>query len=253
MLLSVSRSLVIVFPFYKVSQTGVLFSFLLYSLIVNLHALVPLATTQDPFQSYDKTVAYCYYAVTQREHRIVVEVMFAIFVGAPAIFIFTSFVVATIKLSRQRMQCSRNHRAAVTIALFTGTFLICNIPCFLNRTLFTLTAIIPPGEYPGPVYSNPFMTFYSWVLFDIFITALNAAVNPAVYLCRMAGFRAWLLGGRRGREANTQREPETHDTEIVLANRDCVEMTTMSSTLDFGVYPSPTLVLGVSATMDSDL
>ena len=121
------------------------------------------------------------------------EGLYTIEVGLPPVVSFISFVICTVKLaSSSPVESSKqkNKRAAVTVTMFTGLFLVCNMPLFINRTLETITTAV--YSYPGPIYSNNFMYWYSWPVSDILFTVLNAALNPVLYYYRMSGLRDWI-------------------------------------------------------------
>ena len=204
MLLSVSRTIVIVSPFYKVTKKAVLLSFIVYSILLLLHITIPNAVTETEFE-YFKPEGMCTNdIISDGVLGAIDEGLNTMTVAVPAVITFLSFLVSTRYLYRARLSHSRNHQASLTMAIFTGAFLLCNLPFFLNTLIFALTVSLF-SPYPGPLYSSNFMFFYSWVLSDLFATVLNAALNPVLYYYRMAGFRGWLVGStpQRGPNART--------------------------------------------------
>ena len=98
-----------------------------------------------------------------------------------------------------RFTSSLNHlnqvkvRATVTILIFTGTYVVFNIPIFV---LFVLRLLLFPlkEKYPGRFFSNWFIYRYGWNLCKMLLPAINSALNPIIYYTRMNRFKAWLLG-----------------------------------------------------------
>ena len=88
----------------------------------------------------------------------------------------------------------RKRESSVTMIYFTVIFLICNFFTFLNNVVY-IASLASEGvdNYPGLLYSNTFMFFYSWVISEIVCTVINAALNPILYFCRMRRMRCWVL------------------------------------------------------------
>ena len=121
------------------------------------------------------------------------SVLDAVEVGLTAGVCCVSFVICTVKLatsSPTETAKRRNKRAAVTVTIFTGLFLVCNMPYFINRVLETITVNF--YSYPGPIFSHTFMYWYSWTLSKVFLTVVNAVLNPVVYYYSVTGFKGWM-------------------------------------------------------------
>ena len=201
MLLSLSRTIVIISPFFKVNKSAVISSFVLYSVLLAVFlgwsAVKPSVCFQGNAQcGFNRNEGYCYRVLNSLNGDIsrgLNQAMYAILIGFPAVIITASFIVSTAELYRQQQSISnrRNRRASVTMTLFTAAFLVCNFPNFTNTALY---AVASSGlvTYPGPIYSNKFMYFYSWVISEVFLTVLNASLNPILYFYRMSGFRTYL-------------------------------------------------------------
>ena len=200
LLLSVSRTLAIVFPFRRVSKNAVIASFVLYP-IINL-VLDFVAYRAGITYVYGSDGPYCYelesdYTLNQPIVKTILKISnirSTIQLGLPPIIIFLSFLICLYKLTRgHKMRSSRrlSRRATVTISMVTGLFLACNLPYFTLYTLETITFLV--FNYPGPIFSNTFMFFYSWTVGKILVTALNVTLNPLLYFWRMSEFRVWVL------------------------------------------------------------
>ena len=81
----------------------------------------------------------------------------------------------------------------MTITIFAGTFLACNIPAFLlQMKYFVLYIKEVEGARDRGVNRGAIMEWYAHLLSHFFLTLFNAAVNPCLYLLRMPDFRRWL-------------------------------------------------------------
>ena len=85
------------------------------------------------------------------------------------------------------------HRATCTIILVTVFYVITNLPLFVNYVFYLITIL--SFEWPGPIYDDYVMYFYSWNLTAILSTGLNASINPIIYLTRFKQYRKWVSNG----------------------------------------------------------
>lgn len=87
---------------------------------------------------------------------------------------------------RKELQRSRN-RATVTILLFTGVYAVFNVPLVVSEILHTIDY---HNDYRFDFHSFDYDKQY-YLYYDNFISllsvALNAAINPLLYLWRMPG------------------------------------------------------------------
>ena len=196
MLMSVSRSVKIVFIHYKIKRNLLIISFIVYTFFIAIwEVLIVIFGGKNMFYSYNSIDAYCYYEIEGRPFSYIDQLISAFTIGIPPIITTISFTVFIIrlKMSTKGQNLKRNnqkHHAAVTMTLFTSLFLVCNFPCLLNNILWFLTKL--PGKYSVEVvYQNKFMFFYGWLIGDIVCTVVNAALNPVLYLLRKKKFRRW--------------------------------------------------------------
>ncbi|XP_063692451.1 tachykinin-like peptides receptor 86C [Bolinopsis microptera] len=240
LLLSVSRTIAIVKPFYKIRIITVMCSLLAYVFILILipvvqYVVIPL---RGEFK-YSWDGAYCYYNFEMKFEHAVNLVM----VGLPPILTFISFLVSIIRLTADRKKVGPGakaketqkwkYRASVTIVLFTTLFLVCNLPLFINM-LHNMTTRFFGVDYPGVYFGTRFMYWYSWHVAKMESVVVNAALNPVLYFWRMSKFRVWCVdvvicrGLRKEEEGNkpgfTQVQtstvfmPEKVELEKVLEN-----------------------------------
>ena len=193
MLLSLSRAIAILCPFYNINKKGVFASIAVYFLYQSVWDTLHIYSAEEVHY----TAGFCQ-MYSESSLNIASQINFSITSGVPPIIVFVSFLVSITELrmtdaTESAIHDRRNQRASETITFFAAIFLSCNLPTFLNNALFTFT-MAQYERYPGPIYDNNFMYFYSWILSEIFCTVLNASLNPLLYFWRMKNMRAWLLG-----------------------------------------------------------
>jgi hypothetical protein len=192
MLLSLSRAIVILFPFYKVNKAAIyksIFAYFIYHCIWNT-----LYITLSGYAHYDTATGLCLVYSDSLFYDIF-RANYSICLGIPPLAVFLSFMASIIKLLRENIMDEsqkRNRKASITITYFSVTFLLCNSVSFFNQSLFTFS-MAWYKIYPGPLYDNNFMFFYSWLLSELFCTVLNAFLDPLLYFWRMKEMRLWLL------------------------------------------------------------
>lgn len=202
MALSVSRTLVIVAPLYKLKRWIMISAISGYCTVLFALDLVEGSSTVVKFISVGPfCVASPLHNSTGRGYSGWVTIsksLVTMQLGLPAVATFFSFLITTSVLSRpsiNRACRQRNRRASTTVAIFTGVFLTCNLPFFVLMILNTVTRIAG-FQYPHPYFSSLFMSHYSWLIGKIHLTVLNSVLNPVVYYYRMSSFRGWLRGNK---------------------------------------------------------
>ena len=200
LLLSASRTVAIVLPFYRIKKWQVitlLYVCLLYSGLRQGGLLLA-----GFLSVYGADTATCYPIpgddLTDSQNFIVQMDYFLLStdVTLPGILIFISFVISTIKLlskSKVSSAQARHCRAAITITIFTGVFLLCFLPFCAMFTLLAISTVIYKDEVHNyKPFSNSFINWYAWTLSGFFMNTLNASLVVVVYLTRMNNFRSWL-------------------------------------------------------------
>ena len=132
---------------------------------------------------------------------------FQYFFEATNIFLFStvtfiSFVVIMVRLwSRKSTKLlsrtisatqAKFFEASITVSIFTGLFLLTNLPLFINVLLITLSDIYSDKTEVKAIFSQFYMKYYSWVISKVVCVVLNASLNPLVYILRMKDFRSWI-------------------------------------------------------------
>ena len=195
MLLSLSRSIKLIFLQYKIRKKYLIASFFLYTLYTAFwNVVVELFGGKNKYYAYSNIAGFCYYDIAEEPFSFIEQLVRTLTIGIPTTITTISFIVFVIKLHiSQKNQVSRmnkkKYQAAVTMAIFTTLFLVCNLPCFLNNILWFILKLL--DEQPNKIYGNTFMFFYSWLISDIVCTVLNAALNPVLYFYRIKHVREW--------------------------------------------------------------
>ena len=191
MLLSVSRAIAILFPFFRVSKCLVLLSILIYFVF---HVIMNSIYFANQDTVYVTASGLCHLCDDSSMTAAYVFIYTAcLFV--PPVVVFIAVLASISKLRTEdttETSQRRNHQASVTIAYFSSLFLLCNSLTYTNMLLYKISVV--KDEYPGRFYNNNFMFFYSWLLAELVTTVLNASLNPLLYLWRIQEMRTWMLG-----------------------------------------------------------
>ena len=81
-------------------------------------------------------------------------------------------------------------KASLTISIFAGVFLACNLPCLVTEVMYA-TLHYRQGAIKLMV-GRRFYRWYGHLLSHVFLPVLNGVLNPCIYLGRMTDFRAWI-------------------------------------------------------------
>lgn len=197
MVISVSRTVAIRYPFFQVKIGAVKLSCLAYALFLLLFVM-SLYFKEKIMIVYYSAVVHCNPIFWIDEESEVVLWTFHIIVKLTKmvlvpITVFISLVISSVELLRKPTLCNEDdaqfRRISVTIALFTCVFLVCNIPVFLLTIQGSWRYWFNTGPLP-----NWGVFWYDWLVGHVFLLITNAAVNPCLYLCRMSHFRDWVSG-----------------------------------------------------------
>ena len=205
MLLSVSRAITLILLRYKIRKKFLIAACLAYtSFLLMWHVIAHIFGGPDKWYGFYEFDVYCYRYLSTKPVSYIEQLIRAICIGFPPIVTTVSFTIVSYKLLQNSQVSNKNkrkHEAAVTMAMFTALFLVCNLPCLLNNIMWFVTLLF--YTYPEPIYSHPFMAYYSWLISDVVCTVLNAALNPILYVCRMGQFRQWVSTGCSRQTRNT--------------------------------------------------
>ena len=223
--LSGTRIYILLYPLRRVRSTMVLYSLAVVWVLMTCFFVVPpsLGLAQITYHWNDgycwaeaipgKDISYTWDKLDQT--------MDAIGLACPIIPIticctFTVYKIKTVenkshgltKRGTRNKALDRKPGKELTMAviLVTILYITSNIPLFVNYILYLITIV--RFTYPGPIYSNIGMYYYSWNLTALLSTGLNASANPVVYWILFEKFRQWIKGTFI-REVFSSQTPET--------------------------------------------
>ena len=261
MLLSFTRTLAIASPYYRIKNTAVMSAILIYAVtLLTIDSVYLGKTWLRPV--FRKWFAYCIFEAQKIPpstfNLYTVSVQMSLIL--PGLIVFISFIVGTCSL----LGVSKNHpipggeetqnrRITVTIAMFTGVFLVCNMPYFFTQLV--LFSQVYSLDFHLPVYNNLTFHWYSGVVSSI-LTALNAALNPCLYILRMPHYRSWLslLSHNPGSIKTILTEPARSTSQYIhqiphSKARPSIDISRRSSVLTNGSNRSPNLSPNPSPTI----
>jgi len=222
MLLSVSRSIKLIFLQHKIKRKYLIFSFLLYSGLFAIRFIIVLIFEKDDNTfMYRFTDIYCLYDVEAEPLSYIDQLIHSIGVGCPPIITtisFTAFLFLLFRNGQISKTNKKKHQAAVTMGIFTILHLACNLPCFLNNILWFITELEYSDDWPEPFYGSKFMLYYSWLISDVVSMVLNATLNPVLYFYRMKSLRDWVNAIIHGNRATESTDLSLRTPQDVIAN-----------------------------------
>lgn len=188
--LSSTRTYSLVFPLQPLRRKVVGWCMMVYFIVLTLHETLPVAVGKLRF-SYSREDVICWDGGPLSTYD---DVFDSLFLALPIVPIAICCIVSVHQVYySQRNQVSRSklkRSATITIILYTVTYIILNIPNFVNYILWDITSII--YSWPGPIYSSLFMQYYSWNISGELCLVLNSVFNPLIYLFRIQSYRQWV-------------------------------------------------------------
>ena len=189
MMLSVTRAIVIVFPFYKIRKKTVFISIFIALLYIMTWETVYIFSGK---YYYSTAFTYCAFDNKKDLMQYLSDLNFSLMNGILPVIVFAAVLVSNLNIGNQNQlpgTQSNRQNASRTIIYFATVFLVCNSLTFLNNALLTFSDFSEKSY--THFYNNTFMFFYSWQLSEIFCTVLNAAINPILYIFRFKDMREW--------------------------------------------------------------
>jgi hypothetical protein len=168
LLISVTRTMGMTFPgnMQRVKKTVVLWSIMLYSAFILVVDVVYLSIGLLEAK-YRNTVAFCELFEPRstdqklkryKVHAKIYTILLKIEIILPSVIVFLSFLVGTVILvkqmeSRRRMKKNESELryASITVAIFTGIFLICYLPCFCVQLIYFISQFTSMSQVRGRV------------------------------------------------------------------------------------------------------
>ena len=220
LLLCVSRTISIMRPFYRIKKRRVIATLYIFATIIGLVRVVQYLSGFTIIYGADGPYCYPFYdastAVDFKHIKKLIQTakfaLWSVLVGAPALANIATLIIIVKKLlskpgaSLQAEHGSRHQdrqrKAATTVFIFTGVFLLFYIP--------VLTFFIYYSTSSG-MFSQYFMFWYSWTVCEV-LNLVNAMCDFVVYLTTMEGFRAWLMQKRQVATEYYSRTMRTRET-----------------------------------------
>ena len=207
-LLSFSRMLILVRPMQSLNLKvlrAVFSAYMVYHFIVRVSVILADKDPSDIYKiiSYTNTTGYCYFAPANPNLWLFNAYHAGIVLGLPILPISLSFILSIIKLrestnspTSQNFSRVAQTQATITIIIVTSVYLICNMPVFVNYCFYSHVIINDDDSWTDyfTIYSmkKSFMGWYIWNLTYVDLVAINAAINPVVFLLRMKPFREFV-------------------------------------------------------------
>ena len=204
LVLSVTRSLVLVRPFMEISTRRVLYVVAVYGVYLVLQQFVPLITGSTTFH-YTNTEVYCWDKGSTNLLDLVDIWLDTISLALPIVPVTISCIVSCTCVWRQgpssishgRRQKKEKpdrykQKASSTIIIMTIVYIIFNLPLFVNYIPWLVIESSDRWTYPSPFYKSQFMYWYSWNITDCLCINLNSLMNPLVYFMRIEKFKEWI-------------------------------------------------------------
>ena len=144
-ILSVTRAIAIVFPFYKIKKSTILYAIVLAFLYIICWEITYILKGE---YYYSRALTYCEFDKKIGFFENIVHINHSILLGVPPLMVFFTTITVTCNLkTKNRVNASRiNFReVSVTIICFSMVFLICNILTFINMVLLTYTHFVEKG------------------------------------------------------------------------------------------------------------
>jgi hypothetical protein len=196
MVISVTRTVAISAPFRSVKEPLVKIILLTYAILLAVMYTTLMATGKI-FAIYFNKTAHCFPISFMDGWEWTLYMMIHL---VPALLVpltvFFSLVFSCKSLMKKTVLGTEDDKLfwkiSVTIALFTAVFLICNIPLFVIYVMESVKIWFKVDVNSSSFLPESFVYWYDWLVAGIFLTMLNAAINPCLYLLRMPQFRIWM-------------------------------------------------------------
>ena len=196
-LMSVARTTSIVLPFLKPKKHFALVAFFAFEVVLTTYNVVITSGNENGAHvAFASNEVHCMLvdfrngtgsSIVLKIDTVVVGFM----AGTFPLICFVSFVICYKKLAATTVSTNSNQenkkKATSTIALFTATFLLCNLPVFICHGIFLMGITFHPDKsYPEPYFTSVFMGYYAWLIVNVYCPVLNATLNPILYWCRFS-------------------------------------------------------------------
>lgn len=235
LMLAVVRSYCLIFPFRPIRSSIIKIATLVYLLLLVLQEIL-LKVFLKFVSHYDRKYGHCVWLLHlpnrddmttmispfSNKFKLLIFLYIDLQVTVPMVIVVVSCLVTLshmLMTSRGKDNNTRN-RATGTILVVTICCFIFNFPHTIVRTLDTVS-IFTEFKFKWYTGLSPATISFIYSFLDAPLLALNAAINPLIYMWRMREYRVWLgmgkkkLGGwRRKRTACKERYSKIEKTRI---------------------------------------
>ena len=207
MLISVTRSINIICPFHKITIPVIVYAVVIYAALDILMYVIGCAADFLQFYYYND-MSFCTLAPKSFKQNPPAKIFWdLVFVPAKnvqllgtmlIVVISFSLSVASLMIRRSNAGGRKEHKirqASVTIAIFTGIFLFCQLPLHITKMMSHSIKWFDTPDYFS------LETFIGWsysILFQVLFPVLNSALNPCLYYGRMHKYKMWVNGYLQG-------------------------------------------------------
>ena len=216
--ITLSRSLALVFPFRKVPLVPILVSIIIYGIFVIGQYFVSQIVGKVDY-GYFSDDASCSFMFTDNSRSIFWEVVMTISYIIPVfvVLIFTSISGYFIMRKKSIVQSGNTslmearRKATITLVIFASIYLFFNSPIAVYFIIQTIDASI--------LYWNNSSYFDTFII--SISVALNATINPFLYMWRMHSFQLYILNKlklRGPKDLSQQTEKQHHGDGTVRWN-----------------------------------
>ena len=194
MMMSVTRSIVTSFPFLVIRIKDVLIATIIYSTTIIIVDSIYLSMDGYLRTQYGKKQSSCENYFTKHPASKLYSVLLQMELVVPCIIVVISFLLclkSLVKVTTEYKtdEIKKFRKVSITISIFVGVFLVCNMPAFLLQLDYLARYV--KGDDKG-FNSGSFMDLYSHILSHFFLTFCNSAINSCLYLLRMPYYRQWI-------------------------------------------------------------
>lgn len=216
--LSISRMLILVKPMHILSKRILFFSMAIYTILL-IAAKVTFNMADITQMDYTKRDTLCIMVPVDATVSIyplytffniillavpIIPICISCFLSISRMYKTDQAVRSTRKMSNNvqrrvsvKKSQQRHRRATVTVIIMTVTYILCNVPVFLNYVLYgvwSALTIADSEKHPyKDFYNTVFMYYYSWNSCLVLFVVINAVLNPIIYVTRMKEFRQFVI------------------------------------------------------------
>lgn len=216
MVLTVSRMLILLYPFRRIKRTYILPLISVYSLLEATQSALPYLLHYQYY--FHPQIVGCDWTWVQvfpfPSHRFYAWFFYrAIFqFAAPFMVIVACCTVSVVSLRRSKRAerymphdhfSQSKHCATVTILLLAGTYILCNVPLVIYSTLTFIDTCVSPHE--GFHFLEWDSNNYLFLASSVHSVVLNAAVNPLLFCTRVQAVRLWVRNVMQSLSQTNQR------------------------------------------------